>query len=375
MNSVMNSTATASELGWAEPLPVRPSMRAMLFHRFGPPDVLEPATIDTPHAGPGDVLVQVAAVGIGRLLDLTARAGRHPYARIQPPHVLGADHSRVVAAVGEGVDSVQVGDRVAVFPAVACDSCAHCAEGREEVCAGLTVIGAHRPGACAEWCAVPARNVHRIPDSIPPAMAASLALVGPVAANQLMQAGLRTGHWVLVQGAASALGSTTAALAQYLGARIIATSRSPEKREALAASGADVVLDATAPDFVDRVRAATDGHGVDIAVDNLGDPAVWDTTLDTLARGGTVVTSGAFLGGDVRVDMRRLYSDCHRIIGVRTGNATAVKALWTQVEVGFRAVIDRTFPISCAADAHRYMEDDNNIGRVALTLAPGDWEG
>jgi NADPH:quinone reductase-like Zn-dependent oxidoreductase len=349
-------------------------MRAVVFRRFGAPDVLEQAVLDVPRPGPGEVLVQVAAVGIGRLLDLTARAGRHPYAHFQLPHVLGADHSGVVAALGEGVDAVRIGDRVAVFPVVTCGSCAHCAEGHEEACAGLSLVGTHRPGAYAQFCAVPARNVHTVPAGISPAMAASLALVGPVAANQLTQAGLRPGHWVLVQGAASALGSTTAALARHLGAKTIATSRSPEKRKALAAAGADVVLDATAPDFSDRVREATGGHGADIAVDNLGDPAVWDTTLDSLARGGTVVTSGAFLGGKVQLDLLRLYSHCHRIIGVRTGNAAAVKELWTQAEHGFRAVVDRTFPIAHAADAHRYMEDDNNIGRVALTTAPRDWE-
>ncbi|MFD3498135.1 zinc-binding dehydrogenase [Streptomyces sp. NPDC058676] len=370
----MNAPTTTAEPSWPVPVPVPETMRAMVFRRFGPPDVLEQTTIGTPRPAPGEVLVQVAAVGIGRLLDLTARAGRHPYARFQLPHVLGADHSGVVAALGDGVDSVRVGDRVAVFPAVACGDCAHCGEGREEACPGLSLIGTHRPGAYAQFCAVPARNVHQVPDGMPPAMAASLALVGPVAANQLTQAGLRPGHWVLVQGAASALGSTTAALAQHLGARIIATSRSPEKRKALAAAGADVVLDTADPDFAGLVREATGGHGVDIAVDNLGDPDVWDATLDTLARGGTVVTSGAFLGGKVQVDLLRLYSNCHRIIGVRTGNAASVKALWTQAEHGFRAVVDRTFPIARACDAHRYMEDDHSIGRVALTLRPQDWE-
>ena len=368
----MNSTAT--ELGWPDLLPVPETMRAMVFNRFGPPEVLEQATIDTPRPRPGEVLVQVGAVGIGRLLDLTARAGNHPYAKIQPPHVLGADHAGVVAALGAGVDSVRVGERVAVFPAVACGSCAFCLEGREEACPDLGVIGTHRPGAYAQYCAVPARNVHAVPQDIPASMAASLALVGAVAANQLAQAGLRPGQWVLVQGAASALGSTTAVYAQHLGARIIATSRSAEKRKALAAAGAELVLDANDPDFVNRVREATGGHGVDIAVDNLGDPAIWDATLDSLAHGGTVVTSGAFLGGKVQVDLRRLYSACHRIIGVRTGNAAAVNALWTEVEHGFRAVVDRTFPIARAADAHRYMEDDNNLGRVALTLGPGDWD-
>ncbi len=370
----MSSTPTASELGWPKALPVPETMRAMLFRRFGGPDVLEQAAVDTPLPGSGEVLVQVAAVGIGRLLDLTARAGNHPYATITPPHILGADHSGVIAALGEGVDSVRVGDRVAVTPGVSCGSCAYCAEGREEVCDGLTVIGTHRPGAYAEYCVVPARNVHQVPDGIPAAMAASLALVGAVAANQLTQAGLRPGDWVLIQGAASALGSTTAAYAQHLGAKIIATSRSAEKRDALAAAGADLVLDTTAPDFVERVRDATGGRGVDIVVDNLGDPAVWDNTIGSLARGGAVVTSGAFLGGQVMIDLRRVYSDCHRIIGVRTGNPAAVAELWTQVANGFRAVVDRTFPIALAADAHRYMEDDNSIGRVALTLGPDDWD-
>jgi NADPH:quinone reductase-like Zn-dependent oxidoreductase len=179
---------------------------------------------------------------------------------------------------------------------------------------------------------------------------------------------------VLVQGASSALGSTTAAYARHLGAKVIATSRSADKRAAMAAAGADLVLDTNAPDFVKRVREATGGRGVDIAVDNLGDPDVWDATLDSLARGGAVVTSGAFLGGKVGIDLRRVYSDCHRIIGVRTGNPASVTELWTQVENGFRAVVDRTFPIARAADAHRYMEDDSSLGRVALTVRTEDWD-
>ncbi|MDX3452601.1 zinc-binding dehydrogenase [Streptomyces sp. ME02-8801-2C] len=370
----MSDTLTLSELGWSQALPVTATMRAMLFRRFGPPDVLEQATVDTPRPGPGEVLVQVAAVGIGRLLDLTARAGNHPYATIEPPHILGADHAGTVAELGEGVGSVEVGDRVAVLPGVACGTCAYCADGREEVCDALTVIGTHRPGAYAQYCVVPAGNVHKVPDGIPAAMAASLALLGAVAANQMAQAGLRPGHWVLVQGASSALGSTTAAYAQHLGAKIISTSRSAEKRAAMAAAGADLVLDTYAPDFVDRVREATGGRGVDIAVDNLGDPAVWNATIDSLARGGAVVTSGAFLGGQVEINLRRVYSDCHRIIGVRTGNPAAVAELWTQVQNGFRAVVDRTFPIARAADAHRYMEDDNCLGRVALTLRAEDWD-
>lgn len=162
------------------------------------------------------------------------------------------------------------------------------------------------------------------------------------------------------------------ALARHLGAHVIATSRSADKRATLAASGIDVVLDATADDFAEQVRA-TGGRGVDIAIDNLGDPHVWETTMQSLARGGAVVCSGAFLGGKVELDLLRLYSSSHRLIGVRTGNPASIEALWTHVEKGFRAVLDRTFPIAGAADAHRYLEDASNIGRVALTLSREDW--
>ena len=358
---------------WPEPTGVPERMRAVVFERFGPPEVLQQTRLDTPRPGRGEVLIQVGAVSVGRLLDIAARAGRHPYASFRFPHVLGAEHAGTVAALGEDVDGLRIGDRVAVFPAVSCGACTYCRDAKQEVCPQLSLIGTHRPGAYAEYCAVPARNVHPVPDGLTPAEVAALAMAGPVAANQLAQAGLRRGDWVLVQGAASALGSTTAALARHLGAQVIATSRSADKRAALAASGIDVVLDATAGDFADQVRAVTGGRGVDIAIDNLGDPLVWEATMDSLARGGAVVCSGAFLGGKVQLDLLRLYSCSYRLIGVRTGNPASIEALWTQVEQGFRAVLDRTFPIARAADAHRYLEDDTNTGRVALTFSREDW--
>ncbi|MGW1786669.1 alcohol dehydrogenase catalytic domain-containing protein [Streptomyces sp. NPDC002143] len=169
----MNDTLAPTAAAWPEPVPVPvpvpESMRAMVFRCFGPPDVLEEAVLDTPRPGPGEVLVQVAAVSIGRLLDLTARAGRHPYAQFRLPHVLGADHAGVIAAIGDGVGSVRVGDRVAAFPVVTCGACTKCVGGREEACTSLSLIGTHRPGAYAQYFVAPARNVHRVPDGITPA--------------------------------------------------------------------------------------------------------------------------------------------------------------------------------------------------------------
>lgn len=365
----------AESTSWPTPVTPGAQMGAVVFSEFGPPEVLHRATLATPTPAADEILVQVAAVSVGRLLDLSARAGTHPYARFVLPHVLGAEHAGVVAAMGAEVTEFGIGDRVAVFPAISCDRCPLCLRGRHEACTSLQLIGTHRPGAYADFVAVPARNAHVVPAGIAPVDAAALALSGPVAQNQLTQAGFEPGMWVLVQGAASALGSTTATLAVHLGARVIATSRSAAKRERLAALGVEATLDATSPTFTADLRDITGGHGVDLAVDDLGEPAIFAATLDALAVAGTVVTSGAFLGGAASVNLLRLYSQCQRVIGVRTGNPASIRASWAEVARGFRPVVDRSFPLGRAAQAHHYVESDANVGRVALVNTPDRPDG
>ncbi len=358
-----------ADVSWpATPTAVEPTMRAMAFDRFGPPEVLEARQLPTPVPGPDEVLVRVAAVGVGRLLDLTARAGTHHYQGFQLPHVLGAEHSGTAVAVGSGVTSVKVGDHVAVFPVITCGDCQACRSGRTEGCSALEILGIHRPGAYAEYTRVPAANVHVVPPGIDPVGAAALALAGPVAMNQFDQAGLVAGDWLLVQGAASALGSLTAALGVHLGARVIGTSRSAHKRDILKTYGLTAVLDPTADDFVAQVLNLTDNRGVAVAVDDLGEPRIWSGTLAALATLGTAVSSGTFLGGQVELDLKRLYLRSQRIIGVRTGTPSSTHVLWEEVRRGFRPVVDRSFPLSQAPQAHRYLQDDSNTGRVVLVV-------
>jgi NADPH:quinone reductase-like Zn-dependent oxidoreductase len=344
-------------------------MAAVVFAEFGPPEVLTLVSRPIPQPGPNEVLVQVAAVSVGRLLDITARAGNHPYAKFVLPHVLGAEHAGVVAAVGRDVADFEIGDRVAAFPAVTCGTCEKCRRGYDELCPSLQLIGTHRPGAYAQYVAVPVRNLHRVPEGISPVQASALALAGPVAVNQLTRAGFRPGDWVLVQGASSGLGSVTAALARHLGGKVIATSRVPAKRDRLRALSVEAVLDATEKGFAERVRELTAGHGVAVAVDDLGEPRIWAATMDALAVGGTVVSSGAFLGREVSVNLQRLYSLGQRIVGVRTGNLASIPPLWAAVEAGFRPVLDRSFPLADASAAHHYVESDSNLGRVALLVS------
>lgn len=343
------------------------TMQAVTFREFGPPEVLRVVEMPTPTPGPGEVLVRVAAVSVGRLLDLVARSGRHPYAKFTFPHILGAEHAGVVAALGEGVPAVEVGDRVGVFQVVLPVQDEFTRRGRGDLSPHLQIIGTHRQGAYAQYCAVPAANVTRVGGDIDPAQVAALAGVGPVAVNQFDQAGgVGPDSRVIVQGASSGLGSTTALLAKHLGATVIATSRDQGKRARLRELGLEHVLDARQDGFVDQARAVFGGAGADIVVDNLGEPDIWTNGFDCLVPCGTVVSSGAFLGHVVPLNLQRLYTTGARVIGVRTGTPESAAALWTQVAAGFRTAVDRAFPLAEATAAHHYVEANENVGRVVL---------
>jgi NADPH:quinone reductase-like Zn-dependent oxidoreductase len=342
------------------------TMSAVVFDEFGPPDVLRLETVPVPEVRPDEVLVRVAAVCVGRFLDVAVRAGRHPV-RPALPHVLGVEHAGTVVATGAEVTGTAVGQHVAVWPVLGCGRCPACLDGHKEACPQLHIAGVHSTGAYAEYASVPTGAIYPVPADLDPATAASIALAGPVAMNQLRQAGLREGGWVLVHGASSALGATTAELARHLGARVIGTSRAAWKRERLVGLGLDAALDSTADGFVDEVRALTGGAGVDVAVDDLGEPEIFARTMEVLAPRGVVVSSGAFLGGKVPLDLARLYTLNQRILGVRTGNAASADELWAEVARGFRPVVDRGVPLAAAADAHRLLEADDTMGRIVLT--------
>lgn len=355
---------------WPEAVPPGATMTAVAFSEFGAPEVLIEQVVAVPPVKAGEILVQVAAVSVGRWLDAGARAGKHPYQGFRFPHVLGAEHAGLVAAIGAGVSGWTLGERVACFPVIADLTCDLCVRGYDELCPTTELIGTHRPGAYAQYVSVPARSLNRVPDGVSPAQATGLALSGAVAMNQLLRAGFKAGDWVLVQGAASGLGSVTASLVLHLGGHVIGTSRSEEKRRRLAELGVDAALDATADDFVATVYELTGGRGADIVIDNLGEPTVWATTLQCLALAGTVVSSGAFLGREVSLPLARLYLSGQRILGVRSGNAASVRALWAEVERGFRPVMDTAFPLSQAATAHSFLEQDRNMGRIVLIVEP-----
>jgi len=350
-------------------------MRAVAFETFGGPEVLHVAELPEPDPGPGEVVVRVEAVSVARL-DLLTRAGKLP--GIALPRVPGGEHAGVVHAVGAGVEDLAVGARVVVFPVLTCDTCAWCRRGRRESCPNREVLGVHRDGSYAEYARVPRPYVREIPVGLGAVDAAAAAMSGTLAWHQFREAGVRPGDWLLVQAAGGGLGAVTAALGVHAGARVIATSRSPEKRATLERLGVTSALDATGVGFVDAVMELTDGAGVAVAIDNIGSAAIFERTLRVLGRTGIVVLSGAAqsdpgtdggdgaLGRSPHVDLRALYVLGQRIVGLSTSHLGMFNDFWSVVEAGFRAPLDRSFPLAEAVAAHERVERNASFGRVTL---------
>jgi NADPH2:quinone reductase len=342
-------------------------VKAIVLRRFGGPDVLQLEDVADPTPGPGEVVVRVEAVSVNRSFDLAVRAGI--YARgANLPLVMGADPSGVIVEAPADDPRLRVGDRVTVMSTVACGACRPCLGGDAPNCARSTTIGVHRWGGYAEYVAVPARNVARVPEGVSAADATVIGRHGSAAWNFLVnRGGLRPGETMLVMGAAGALGSFGVQVGNLLGVRVIAAAGSDSRVAAAMALGADAGVNYRSQDLTAEVLRLTDGAGVDLVFENISDPTLWPKALECLAQSGRMVTAGAHGGGTVPLDVRRLYTRRLRIIGAAGTTLLDVEQALTFAAKGrLRASIDRVMPLHEAAEAHRMAELNRSTGKIIL---------
>jgi NADPH:quinone reductase-like Zn-dependent oxidoreductase len=331
-------------------------VKAIVFHEFGPPDVLRLEDVATPVPGPGEVLLKVHAVSVNRTLDLVLRAGQ--YARRPPlPHVLGVDPCGVVTAVGAGVTTRKVGDRAVCEPVVSIGP------NRAPV-----ILGVHVWGGYAEYVKVPAKITHLIPDGLDFMTAAVVARHAPLAFTQLRErAKVKPGEWVLVMGAAGGLGSVAVQAAKHLGARVIAAAGSDERVDAAKKLGADAGVNYRAQDLTAELRRITNGAGVNVVLENVGDPELFPKAFGALAFGGRLVTAGGHGGGSVLLDVKHLYLNRITIIGDPLDTPESYElSLKLAAEGKLKVLIDQVLPLSKAAEAHRLVEARAGVGKVLL---------
>ena len=332
-------------------------MKAIVIRQFGDPSVLNLEDVSQPALEAGEIAIKVRAVTVNQTLDVALRAGK--YARRPPlPHVPGSDGAGEVAAVASDVKSLKVGDRVVCHPIV----------GRQPNGA-LKLLGVDTWGTYADFVKVPASTVQIVPDALDFITAAVVGRHGPLAFTQLRdRAQVKPGEWVLVMGAAGGLGSTLVQAAKYLGARVIAAAGSDERVAAAVQLGADEGINYRSQDLTAEARRITNGAGVNVVLDNIGDPVTFPKALASLAFQGRLVTAGGHGGGNVPLDVKYLYLNAITIVGNPIDTAENFKlALKLAAEGKLKVLIDKVLPLKDARRAHEIVEERSGIGKVVIT--------
>ena len=323
-------------------------MKAITISEPGGPQALVLTDVDTPEPTSGEVRIKVAAAGVNRA-DVMQRMGHYD----PPPgmtEIPGLEVSGVIDAVGEGVTEWVVGD---------------------EVCALL--VG----GGYAEQVTVPAGQVLPLPAGVDLKDAAALPEVtSTVWSNVFLTANLQPGETLLIHGGSSGIGTMAIQLAREVGARVAVTAGSQDKLDVCRELGAEILINYKEQDFVEELRKATDGHGADVILDNMGAKYL-PRNVDALATAGRLVVIGLQGGVKGELDLGKLLRKRGAVIATSlrarpvAEKATIVAAVrehvWPLIADGrVRPIVQSRHPLANAAEAHAEMEASQHIGKILL---------
>ena len=322
-------------------------MKAMVATRWGEPAELECREVADPQPGAGEVLIETRAIGCN-FPDILMVQGKY---QVRPPLPFTPGHevAGMVRQVGDGVTRVRPGQRV---------------------------IGLLDWGGYADRAVAPAEHVYPIPDSMGFEVAAAFGLVYQTSYCALVQrAALQPGEWLLVHGAAGGVGLSAVQVGKALGARVIATAGTEAKLEIARQSGADVLINYVTEDWVERVKAVTDGEGADVIYDPVGGD-VFDGSSRCIAFEGRLLTIG-FAGGRIpSIAVNRVLLKNFSVVGVHWGLyqrrgsplidrwMDALVALYEQGRL--HPVVYRTWPLREAAAALQALASRESYGKVVL---------
>jgi NADPH:quinone reductase-like Zn-dependent oxidoreductase len=343
-------------------------MRAITLREHGDESVLRLEELPTPEPGPRQVRVRVRAVALNHL-DLWVRRGL-PNLKLSYPHILGSDIAGELEAVGPGLEArgdLAAGTRVLLSPGVSCGRCEACLTGHDNLCRHYAILGEHTSGGYCEQLCVPVENVLPLPAGLSFEQAAALPLVFLTAWQMLVdKAQVRPGETVLVHAAGSGIGSAAIQIARLFGARVIATASTAEKLERARQLGASDVINYEEKDFVAEVQGLTGKRGVEVVVEHTGQKT-WEGSIKAVRRGGRIVTCGATSGFDAKTDLRFVFFKQIAILGSTMGSKGSLHEILSHVAAGrLGPVLDKSYPLTEAGEAHRRLARREQFGKVVL---------
>ena len=344
-------------------------MQAVYIEAHGGPEVLTYGERPEPQALAGEVKIRVKATALNRLDLYTRDGGRGLEREFPPPLILGGDCAGEIMECGDGVAVLKPGDRVVVNPRLSCMQCAPCLAGQDDQCRRSRFLGSAIDGSYAEYISVPAANAHLLADGVSFEQAAAVPTTYLPVWNMLVRR-LQLKPWqtVLVLSASAGVGTAAIQMAKdVIGAKVIATTSSPEKAAKAKELGADEVINYKDEDIRERVREITGGAGVDCVVDHVG-ADFFAAAFSSLRTGGRYGICGATTGLRTELHLGQLFSQQKEIYGVFMGTKEDMREIVEMLNRGVvKPVIDRTFPLAEAAAAHQAMEETSFFGKLILT--------
>lgn len=326
------------------------TMTAVVIDGKGGPEVLVAQTLTVPQPDPGQLLVKVAAAGVNRP-DIQQRLGAYPPPPGHSP-LPGLEIAGEVVRVGSEEQRWRAGDKVCAL-----------------------VNG----GGYAQYCIVEETQALPVPAGLSMVEAGALPETCFTVWNNVFERGaLKRGDWFLVHGGSSGIGTTAIQLAKAFGAKVLATAGSEAKCAACLSLGADRAINYKTEDFVRVAKEVTGGHGIDVTLDMVGGDYT-ERNIAAAAEDGRIVQIATLGGPEAKINMTRLMVKRVTLTGstlrprtreVKAGFARAIEAkLWPLFAAGkVKVVMDSTFPLVAAADAHRRLETSQHIGKIVLTV-------
>src|SRR3989338_11286778 len=340
-------------------------MKAVFFKKPGGSEVLQYGELTTPKPQKGEALMRVKAAGLNRL-DIWLREDKENARNIPMPHISGSDAAGIVEEIN-GESSLKVGQEVVLNPAISCGACPRCKNG--EACELVKIFGVKNQGSYAEYITAPISQFYPKPKNISFAEAAAFPLTFLTAWHMLAgRANLQKGEIVFVWGASGGLGSSAIQEAEYLGAKVNGPAKSEGDARQIREIGADEIVIYTKGNVESTVKNLTNGLGVDVVFESVGEKT-WSTTLAMLRPFGRVVIAGTTSGEMGTQDLSDIYVRQLSIFGARMGTKEEFEKVLEIVAAGkLKPIIDKTFSLKDAAEAQGRMVEGKHFGKIVLEI-------